>query len=124
MKDPKLHKALSNLSLALAERDREGSSPINDAGVSKCFEVALEYFWKFLKRVIEDSGLEATSPKDTIKVGASIGMVKNPEKWIRYINSRNLAVHDYLGIDNSEYLSLIRDFSLEAVQALEEIEAR
>ena len=86
MKDPKLHKALSNLSLALAERDREGSSPINDAGVSKCFEVALEYFWKFLKRVIEDSGLEATSPKDTIKVGASIGMVKNPEKWIRYIN--------------------------------------
>ena len=43
MKDEKLVKALNSLNKAIEERDREGASAINDAGVAKCFEVALEY---------------------------------------------------------------------------------
>jgi nucleotidyltransferase substrate binding protein (TIGR01987 family) len=122
MKDLKLEKALSNLKLALAERAREGASPINDAGVSKCFEVALEYFWKYLKRIIEDHGLEATSPKEAIKVAATMGFIKKPDLWIRFINNRNLAVHDYLGVDSEDYLKCINEFSMESESVLKQIE--
>jgi nucleotidyltransferase substrate binding protein (TIGR01987 family) len=123
MQDLKLEKALSNLKLALAERAREGPSPINDAGVSKCFEVALEYFWKHLKRRVEDEGLEANSPKEAIKVAASIGFIKKPEQWIAFINNRNLAVHDYLGVDSEDYLQCINDFSLESERVLKRLQA-
>jgi nucleotidyltransferase substrate binding protein (TIGR01987 family) len=121
MEDPKLEKSLSNLKLALAERAREGASPINDAGVSKCFEVALEHFWKYLKRRIEDDGLEASSPKEAIKVAATMGLIKKPELWIRFINNRNLAVHDYLGVDSQDYLKSINEFSIESERVLEQI---
>ena len=122
MKDHKLEKALSNLKMTLVERTREGASPINDAGVSKCFEVALEYFWKYLKRRIEDDGLEASSPKEAIKVAATMGLINKPDLWIRFINNRNLAVHDYLGVDNEEYLKSINEFSIESESVLKRIE--
>ena len=110
MKDEKLVKALNSLNKAIEERDREGASAINDAGVAKCFEVALEYAWKAMKRRIESDGLEASSPKEAIKIGATIGLIENPSVWIEFINNRNLSVHDYLGVDNDEYLASIRQF--------------
>lgn len=114
MKDEKLNKSLDRLKSSLKERNREGASPINDAGVAKCFEVALEYAWKAIKRVVEDQGLEASSPKEAVKVGAVIGLIDDPELWIQFINDRNLSVHDYIGIDNEEYLKSISKFVTES----------
>ena len=114
MDEVKLDKALENLTIAVKQREKQGSSVVTNAAVSKCFEVALEYAWKALKRRIEEEGLEAVSPKDCIKVGATINIISQPEQWIKFINNRNLSVHDYIGIDDGEYFSLIKEFLTDA----------
>lgn len=121
MNNDKLIKALSSLKESLLEREKEGASAINDAGVAKCFEVALEYAWKAVKRLVEDDGLEANSPKESIKFGATIGLIDNPEVWIDFINNRNLSVHDYIGVDNDTYLNSIKIFAIECEKLIEKL---
>lgn len=117
----KLANSIKNLKLAIEERDREGSSVINDAGVTKCFEVALEYAWKVLKKEIENQGLEVYGPKDSIKVAANLNLIDKPELWITFINNRNLSVHDYLGIDDKVYYENIRAFVIEGQKLLQKL---
>lgn len=61
----------------------------------KAFEVILEYAWKEFKREVEDSGLEAASPKDAVRQAAKLKLIKDAELWIDAINTRNMSVHDY-----------------------------
>lgn len=117
----KLANSIKNLKLAIEERDREGSSVINDAGVTKCFEVALEYAWKALKKEVENQGLEVYGPKDSIKLAANLNLIDNPELWITFINNRNLSVHDYLGVDDKMYFENIRIFISESEKVLKKI---
>ena len=111
--DKKLEQAIENLDSALQEVGSRKSQVIVNAGVSKCFEVALEYAWKMFKHNAEESGLEAYSPKDAIRSAAASRLIDDPELWIKFINNRNLSVHDYLGIDDQDYLASIREFLAE-----------
>jgi len=108
--DKKLDQAINNLEIAIKESDQLASPVIANASISKCFEVALEYAWKFFKRRIESDGMEIYTPKDAIRAAASIGLIDNPELWISFIDNRNLSVHDYLGIEDKEYLESIKVF--------------
>lgn len=111
--DKRLEQAILNLQTALKELDGASSPVVANAAVSKCFEVALEYAWKFFKRQAEDSGVEVFSPKDAVRAAAASRLVDDPELWIRFINNRNLSVHDYLGVDDKEYLNAVREFLAE-----------
>lgn len=77
---------------------------------TKAFEVCLEYGWKELKRLVEESGLEAQSPKDAIRVAAQINILKDPELWIDAINARNLSVHDYFSLPEKDFMELVTKF--------------
>lgn len=81
--------------------------------ISKNFESCMEYAWKFLKRLVESQGFEAYSPKETIKLSGKIHVIDHVEKWLDFLNDRNLAVHDYIGIDDSSYMDTIKEFMLE-----------
>lgn len=81
--------------------------------LSKAFEVALEYGWKGLKIVVEDKGLEAFSPKDAVREAARLGMINEPEVWIRAINARNLSVHDYFAMSEHDFVALVAEFANE-----------
>lgn len=70
----------------------------------------MEYAWKFFKRHAEDEGVEIFSPKDAVRAAAASNLIDDPEIWIRFINDRNLSVHDYLGIDDEEYMKSIKQF--------------
>ena len=78
--------------------------------ICKAFEVALEYAWKDLKKIIEDKGLEAYSPKDVVREAANINLIEDPEDWIDYINARNLSVHDYFSLTEEATVELINKF--------------
>ncbi len=106
----KLKKAVSELESAYQRRQQALTDHVIYAGIAKCFEVSLEYAWKFLKSEIENRGLEAFAPKDVVKVAGKIGLIDNVEGWIEFINARNFAVHDYLGVTQEEYLELIGSF--------------
>ena len=79
-------------------------------GIAKAFEVALEYAWKYLKHRVNSEHLEAYSPREAIKLAGSIMLIDDPEFWLRCLDARNLAVHDYIGISRKDYLRLIKRF--------------
>lgn len=59
------------------------------------FQYSLEMAWKTSKKVIEEQGLEADSPKNVMRVLAKMNLVEDAEPWIDFVNARNLIVHTY-----------------------------
>ena len=106
----KFEHSITELKAAIQYRKKAISEHIFYAGISKCFEVCLEYAWKYLKRELDQHGLEAYSPKEIVKTAGRAGLIDEVEEWITFINIRNSAVHDYLGITPTEYMDLIERF--------------
>jgi len=106
----KLEAAVQELRNALRLRSRAKREHIIYAGIAKCFEVCLEYAWKYLKRELEVSGIDVFSPKEVVKAAGQAGLIDDVELWLQCINVRNFAVHDYLGVTVDEYLSTIEAF--------------
>lgn len=107
----KLKKSIKQLENALHYEDKIKDDSFYMAGISKIYEVSLEYFWKYLRNIILDQGFdEIYGPKDTIRKAAQINLINNPEIWIDFINQRNLAVHDYAKITDEDYLQSAKDY--------------
>ncbi|MBI2066740.1 MAG: nucleotidyltransferase substrate binding protein [Deltaproteobacteria bacterium] len=108
-KNEKLLKAIQHLEEALLQY-RNKKTELNFLTVSKAFETLVEYVWRLLKRIVEDEGLEAPSPKMAIKQAAKLHLISDPEKWLEAIEARNNSVHDYFGISEQEYSELAKEF--------------
>ena len=118
MPDEKFKKAIVALDHALKFLKEAGKDPFYFSGISKSFEVCLEYAWKYLKTQLDQEGLEAYSPREIIKVAGRAGFIDNVEKWLDFLENRNLAVHDYLGLSEKQYLTSIQAFLREAKKLL------
>lgn len=106
----KFARSIKNLEQALRFEDKAEQDPFYFAGISKSFEICLEYAWKSMKKRITDEGIEAYSPKEVIKQAGRLGLIDNVEQWLDFLEDRNLAVHDYLGVSEADYLKTINDF--------------
>lgn len=109
-KDEKLEKSIAALEHALSFKKKAQDDEFYFSGIAKSFEICLEYAWKHLKKEVDEHGIEVFSPKDTIKAAGRIGLIDDVEIWLDFLVDRNLAVHDYLGISNDEYLKTIEKF--------------
>jgi nucleotidyltransferase substrate binding protein (TIGR01987 family) len=86
-----LNRALSSLELSIAQ-------PLNEFtrdSVIQRFEYTLELSWKIAKKYLESQGIQTTTPKDVIREGAKAGILRNPERWMEFIEKRNLTSHTY-----------------------------
>ena len=108
--DKKLQESIQKLTQALKHEKKIHDDPVYFAGITKCFETCLEYAWKFMKREVTQQGYEAYSPREAIKLAGKIQLIENVEKWLNFLEDRNLSVHDYLDIPEKTYLELIKDF--------------
>ncbi len=106
----KLTQSIKNLEHAMSFSDRTEQDPFYFAGIAKSFEICLEYAWKSMKRKIMTEGLDVYSPKEVIKQAGRLGWIDDVEKWLDFLEDRNLAVHDYLGVSEADYLKTIEDF--------------
>ncbi len=106
----KLKKAIKELETALTYRKKALEEKFFFSGIAKSFEVCFEYAWKYFKYRSIKEGLEAYSPRDSIKIAGRLNIIDNVELWLGFLENRNLAVHDYLGISDSDYLSIISNF--------------
>lgn len=112
-KQSRLLESVGDLERALKEykpTTAEGTRSLSFLAVTKAFEVSLEYLWKHFKYEVEDRGLEAPSPKDSVRAAAEIGLTKNPDFYIKAINARNQSVHDYFSMTEEAFVMLIRGF--------------
>lgn len=108
--DKKLKESMKALEHALSFKDKINKDPFYFSGISKSFEVCLEYAWKYLKRRVIDEGIEVHSPKDAIRYAGKLKIIDNVEIWMDFLEDRNLAVHDYLGVSDQDYIKSIETF--------------
>jgi len=106
----KFKAALKALSHALEFEKQARKDDFYYGGIAKAFEVAIEYAWKYFRAEVVASGLEAPSPRDAIKSAGKIGIIDDVEAWLEFLRIRNIAVHDYLGVTQDQYLASIQKF--------------
>ncbi len=109
----KFENSIKAMEHALTFSKQANQDPFYFSGISKSFETCLEYAWKHFKQKAQEEGLEAYSPKDAIRQAGRLHLIDNVEKWLDFLEDRNLAVHDYLGISNEEYFDTIKEFLIE-----------
>lgn len=94
----KLRNLLRLLGLALSRLDHALAQPVNefvrDSAIQR-FEFTFELFWKSLKAYAEESGLEAFSPRDSLRVAFQLGLIQETGEWFRMLEDRNLTSHTY-----------------------------
>jgi nucleotidyltransferase substrate binding protein (TIGR01987 family) len=113
----KLERSVKDLEHAMEFTKEVGKDTFYSAGITKSFEVSMEHAWKYFKAMLAEEGLEADSPKEAIKLAGRAGWIENVEAWLDYLEDRNLAAHDYLGVSNPDYMETIRSY-LNAVKKL------
>ncbi|MBI2091900.1 MAG: nucleotidyltransferase substrate binding protein [Deltaproteobacteria bacterium] len=111
--DSKLKESIEALEHALTFAKKIEEDGFYYFGISKCYETCLEYAWKFCKKRANSEGLEVYSPKDAIRAAGQLKLIDDIEKWIDFLEDRNIGVHDYLGISRDDYLKTIRSFLTE-----------
>lgn len=122
----KLHNLLRLLATALTRLEGALAQPVNefvrDSAIQR-FEFTFELFWKSLKAYAEESGVEAYSPRDSVRTAFQLGVIQEHSDWFRMLEDRNLTSHTYneataetIYSHLSTYLGLIRQAHAELTQ--------
>lgn len=109
----KLKEAVADLEHALSFLDKAKKDDFYYSGIAKTFEICFEYTWKYFKQKANEEGLEAFSPKEAIKLAGRMELINDIEKWLQFLEDRNIGVHDYLGMPEDQYLKTIQAFFTE-----------
>ena len=112
--------ALSRLDLALAQPVNEF---VRDSSIQR-FEFTFELFWKSLKAYAEESGLEAFSPRDSIRIAFQLAVIQESPEWFRMLEDRNLTSHTYNEATADSIYSHLPTYTRLVRQALEELTRR
>lgn len=87
-----LEKALNRLEAALGE-DQENSLIVD--GTIQRFEFSIELYWKMLKRLLLSEGIEAKTPRETLKESYQAGWLQNELAWLQMLKDRTQTSHVY-----------------------------
>ncbi|HET7578853.1 MAG TPA: HI0074 family nucleotidyltransferase substrate-binding subunit [Bacillales bacterium] len=95
----KVRNSLDNLGRSL---DRFGESlgrEIEDQllidGVIQRFEFTIELFWKTLKRMLEFEGVQASSPKQSLKQAYQLHWIDDEQTWLDMLKDRDRTSYTY-----------------------------
>ena len=108
--EDKLRESIEHLQQSLQFFDKAKEEHVFFSAISKNFEVCMEYAWKYLQKKITDSGIDAPSPREAIKLAGRLNLIDDVESWMNFLEERNRSVHDYLGVTPEQYPRMIQDF--------------
>jgi len=99
MNDPKARQSLHNLGQAL-ERLREAlDEPVTTSlvvdGTIQRFEFVIELYWKTLKRLLADEGIQTETPRESLRAAYAAGWISDEALWLEMLRDRNLTSHIY-----------------------------
>jgi len=57
--------------------------------------MGVKYQWKMLKRLLLSEGIEAKTPRETLKAAYSVGWLQNEQAWLQMLKDRNENSHAY-----------------------------
>ena len=81
------------------------------AGIIQAFEYCFELSWKMMKRLLEERGRIANSPRETFRMAALEGFIPDPEIWFEFLQKRNITVHSYNEAEVEKIISICPVFS-------------
>ena len=93
LKSEDYHRALLRLQTALT-KEADLDDMYLDATIQR-FEFCFELAWKLMKAVLEYEGIEANSPRSSIREGWKQGLISDAEAWLDMMEKRNLSPHTY-----------------------------
>ncbi len=100
MRDDRLRYRLANLERALARLEEAAVAPIDprnlalDATIQR-FEFTFELFWKTLRLMLARDGIEAGTPRESLKQGLAAGWLEDEQLWLDMLRCRNETSHVY-----------------------------
>ena len=74
---------------------RSELSDLEKAGVIQTYEFTFELAWETVKDYLEEKGISAKFPRDTIKEGFRYEILEDGDLWIDMLEKRNLMSHAY-----------------------------
>ena len=112
-----LKKALNKLKDGYGEVKTE----LDRDGVIQRFEFTFDLTWKAVQEYARFKGLEVVSPRDAFRVGAQLGIIKNPETWFDFLKDRNESTHLYNESQAKLIYSHIQSFINEVEKLIENL---
>ena len=91
------------------------------AGAIQAFEYCFELVWKIMKKLLEERGRIANSPKETFRMAALEGFIQDVEIWFNFLKMRNLTVHTYEENEADKVIEILPLFSQEITAFLNAI---
>lgn len=83
------------------------------AGIIQAYEYCFELSWKTMKRLLEERGNIANSPRETFRMAALEGFIDDPEIWFDFLKKRNMTVHTYNPNEADAVIAVCASFSIE-----------
>jgi nucleotidyltransferase substrate binding protein (TIGR01987 family) len=74
--------------------DKKKTAITRDSAVKR-FELCFDLAWKAVKTRAKNEGIECYSPKQCFKMAYQLGLIEEPELWLKILDDRNQTVHIY-----------------------------
>jgi nucleotidyltransferase substrate binding protein (TIGR01987 family) len=107
-----LKRALKTFEEVLTQKSRIDleQSIINDAKVKR-FEYTFEVSWKAIKRYLDYTGIDCSSPRACLKEAFKQALIKDEGIWLEILENRNLTSHIYSQDRVSDVIERMDDFA-------------
>ena len=89
------------------------------AGTIHAFEFCFELTWKVMKKLLQERGKIANSPKEVFRMAALEGFIDNLDLWFDFLQKRNLTTHTYEETEAEKVLQVLEVFSLKIREFLQ-----
>ncbi len=116
-----LKRALTRLEEALKE-DLENSLIVD--GTIQRFEFTIELYWKMLKRLLAREGIDARTPRQTLKEAYQVGWLSNEQAWLQMLKDRNSTSHVYSEAMARKIVKNISEYFPEMKNTFEKLESQ
>lgn len=74
-----------------------------------------------MKRLLDERGLIANSPREVFRASALEGLINDPEIWFDFLKKRNLTTHTYNENQADEIIAICAVFAQEIKDFLKNI---
>lgn len=111
-----LHRSVEHLERFCALKE---PNELEQVGIVKLFEIALELAWKTLQDLLRYRGYtDVAGPRPVLVRAAEDGILPDATVWLRMLQSRNLTAHTYNRATLDQILGALREEYLPAFTAL------
>ncbi|EKE06425.1 MAG: Nucleotidyltransferase substrate binding protein, HI0074 family [uncultured bacterium] len=103
-----LLRALDRLNEALA---LPSENVINQDASIQRFEFTFELSWKLMQEVLIENRVDTSrGVKTIIRDSSNLGLIDNPEEWLKFLEDRNITAHTYKEEETRKIYEDLKDF--------------